>query len=146
MGRLILIISFFLSGITTNAQDTTFPHSKYTPIQGSITDFEVDNIGNIYLVINNEQLKKLDVNGDSIAVYNDVKRYGKISSVDASNPFKVLVFYKESSTIVILDRLLSVKNIVDLRKNHIQQVKAIRLSYDNNIWLYDEAEGKIRKV
>jgi hypothetical protein len=144
MARLILFLSALFLGIIANAQDTSL--QKYIAIQGNFTDFTADNIGNIYLVINNQQLKKLDAKGDSIAVYNDVKRYGNISLVDASNAFKILVFYKATATIVILDRLLSVKNIIELRKSGIQQVRAIRLSYDNNIWLYDEGESKITKI
>lgn len=129
------------------AQDTSFvAPKKYTPLQGNFTNFEVDNVGNIYIVINDQQLKKLNDKGDSVAVYNDVKRYGKIYSVDVSNPFKILVFYKETSTIVVLDRLLSTKNTIDLRRSGIQQVSVVRLSYDNNIWLYDELEARIRKI
>jgi len=147
MGRLICFIFLFFCGFISTAQDTTFVEpGKFISIQGSFTDFTVDNVGNIYLVINHQQLKKLNDQGDSIAVYNDVKRYGKIYSIDAGNPFKILVYYKEALTIVVLDRLLSVKNIIDLRKAGIQQAKAVTLSYDNNIWLYDELDAKIKKI
>ena len=33
-----------------------------------------------------------------------------------------------------------------MRKQGITQVKAIALSYDSNIWVYDEADGKIKKL
>jgi hypothetical protein len=147
MGKLIIFILLLFCCNIISAQDTSFiPPKKYTPIQGSFTDFEVDNVGNIYIVINHQQLKKLNEKGDSVAVYNDVKRYGKISSVDVSNPFKILVFYKDAATIVILDRLLSIKNTIDLRRSGFPQVSAVRLSYDNNIWFYDELEARVRKI
>jgi hypothetical protein len=144
MGRLITIISFLLTCIVSGAQDTGFLKPART-IKGSFSDFSVDNVGNIY-VVNNNTLQKMTSNGDSAAVYNDVKRYGKISGVDAGNPLRILVHYAETSTIVVLDRFLSVRNVIDLRKNNIHQVKAVCLSYDNNIWLYDELNGKIRKI
>ncbi len=147
MGRLISFILLLLCGFNSTAQDTAFHQpNRGIAVQGNFTDFSVDNVGNVYLVINQQQLKKLDSKGDSIAVYNDFKRYGKISSVDVSNPFKILVYYKDALTIVVLDRLLSVKNIIDLRKAGIQQAIAVRLSYDNYIWIYDEVEARIKKI
>jgi WD40 repeat protein len=56
------------------------------------------------------------------------------------------VYYKDFSTIVVLDRLLNVRNTIDLRKQNILQVRAVTASYDNNIWLYDELDNKIKKI
>jgi hypothetical protein len=88
----------------------------------------------------------LNAKGDSIGVYNDVRRFGRIYSIDASNPLKVLVYYKDFSTIVVLDRLLNVRNTIDLRKQNILQVRAVTTSYDNNIWLFDEMDSRIKKI
>jgi hypothetical protein len=66
--------------------------------------------------------------------------------VDVSNPLKILLYYKDFSTIVMLDRFLNIRNIIDLRKQNIFQVKAIGQSYDNKIWLYDELDNKLKKL
>ena len=115
-------------------------------LKGGIKDFTTDNLGNIYLLTATNQIKKVNEKGDSIAVYNDVRRYGKIYSIDATNPLKVLVYYKDFSTIVILDRLLNVRATVDLRRQNILQARAITASYDNNIWVYDELDSKLKKI
>jgi hypothetical protein len=115
-------------------------------IGGEYADFTVDNLGNIFLVDKNNQLKKLGPEGDSIAVYNDVRRFGKLFSIDASNPLKILLFYKEFGTIVVLDRLLNVRTTIDLRKQNIFQAGAICQSYDNGIWVYDEAEARLKRL
>jgi hypothetical protein len=146
MGRLNFIISFLLLSITASAQDTSFRIKLNKPIKGEFRDFTVDNLGNIYLIAITNQVKKLNPNGDSVCVFNDVKRFGKISHVDVTNPLKILVYYKDFSTILILDRFLSVQNTIDLRKQNILQAKAIGLSYDNNIWVFDEMESKIKKI
>lgn len=146
MGRLIVLFISFVICIHVNAQDSTLHFKLQRTITGECSDFTVDELGNIFLVINNTQIKKINRNGDSIAVFGDVKRYGNIHSIDASNPFKVLVFYKSTGTIVILDRLLGVKQVVDLRKQNILQATAIRQSYDNNIWVFDELTSKIKKI
>jgi hypothetical protein len=146
MGKLIASAIFFLSGICLNAQDTAFHIYLQKSFPGNYTDFNVDGAGNIYLVDNESRLKKIDRNGDSVAVFNNIKSYGKIHSVDVTNPLKIVLYYKTISTIVILDRFLSIRQVIDLRKSNMQQAKAVRLSYDNNIWLFDELESKIKKL
>jgi hypothetical protein len=115
-------------------------------IQADIADFTVDNLGNIYLLSKDNQLKKLDANGDSLAVFNDVRRYGKIWSIDATNPLKILVFYREFTTILALDRFLNMVNIIDLRNLGILQARAVGLAYDNNVWVYDELDAKLKRI
>lgn len=136
---------FFLPVSAIKAQaDTSFKLVKV--IQGDIVDFTVDNLDNIYLLNSRNQVKKLNANGDSVAVFNDVRKFGQATLVDVSNPLKVLLYYKDFSTIVILDRFLNIRNSIDLRKQNIFQVKAIGQSYDNKIWLYDEQENKLKKI
>ena len=115
-------------------------------ITGDINDFTVDNSGNIYILSKNNQLKKLDANGDSIAVYNAVNMYGDIYSIDVSNPLKILLYYKDFTTIVEVDRLLRTLATIDLRSQGIFQVRAVGLAYDNNIWIYDELEAKLKRI
>lgn len=115
-------------------------------IPGAITDFTTDNLGNIYLLNQDNQLKKLSANGDSLAVFNDVRRYGKIWSIDATNPLKLLVYYREFTMVIELDRFLNIVNTIDLRRLDILQAKAVGLSYDNNVWVYDELDAKLKRI
>jgi len=128
-----------------NAQaDSSFRSVR--AVQGDVIAFTVDNLDNIYLLSSTNQVKKLNEKGDSVAVFNDVKKYGKATLIDVSNPLKVLVYYRDFATIVVLDRLLTIRNTIDLRKQNILQVRAIGQSYDNKIWLYDELENKLKKI
>lgn len=126
--------------------DSTLKVSMPSIIASNVLDFTTDNLNNIYIVTPSNQIKKLNEKGDSIGVYNDVKRYGRISSLDASNPLKLLVYYLDFSTIVVLDRFLNKRNTIDLRRLNMMQVKVITSSYDNNYWVYDELENKLRKI
>jgi hypothetical protein len=145
--RVFTITSFlFLSAFAYAQKDSALNLQLQQKYTGFITDFTTDNLGNIYILTATNQLKKITEKGDSLAVYNDVRRYGKIFSIDASNPLKVLVYYKDYATIVVLDRLLNVRNTIDLRKQNILQVTAVTPSYDNNIWLFDELDNKIKKI
>ncbi len=143
---ILLFICLNVSALHSNAQpDTNFIPGKTIP--GDFSYFTVDNLDNIYLVNNNSnQLKKLNANGDSAGVFNNVRKYGKLFSIDATNPLKLLLFYKNFATIVVLDRFLNVRNTINLGKKNIFKVKAITSSYDNNIWLFDEGDSRLKKI
>jgi len=147
----IAILSFFLcfgpyAGAQQEARDVAGPFSLTRTLSADIVDFTVDNLGNIYVLNKDNQLKKLSPHGDSLAVFNDVRRYGKITSVDVTNPLKILVYYGEFSTIIELDRFLNIVNTIDLRKLNILQARAVALAYDNNIWVFDELEATLKRV
>ncbi|MEP7373624.1 MAG: hypothetical protein ABI675_09575 [Chitinophagaceae bacterium] len=144
MKKLFVILLLFACTTTTAQTDTSFQFVK--TIKGDIVSFSVDNLDNIYLLSSTNQIKKLNANGDSVAIFNDVKKFGQASLIDVSNPLKVLLYYRDFATIVVLDRFLNVRNIIDLRKQDILQARAIGQSYDNKIWLYDEVENKLKKI
>jgi hypothetical protein len=142
---LLVWMAFLLAVYPCQAQkDKEFLLVK--TIQADIADFTVDNLGNIYLLSPENQLKKLSPEGDSLAVFNEVRRYGKIYSMDVTNPLKILLYYKEFETIVVVDRFLNIINTIDLRNLNIFQAKAIGLAYDNNVWVYDELEAKLKRI
>lgn len=135
---------FLLSVHSIGQRDTSFKLVK--TIRGDIKAFTVDNLDNIYLLSSTNQVKKLNSNGDSVAVFNAVRKYGQATLIDVSNPLKVLLYYRDFGTIVMLDRFLNIVNTIDLRKQNILQVRAIGQSYDNKVWVYDEMDNKLKKV
>jgi hypothetical protein len=148
MGRIILICLFFIVASTSlhAGNDTTLHLINQKTITGNYTNFYTDNFGNVFLVSQNNQIKKLNQDLDSVAVFNDVRRYGNIYSLDASNPLKIVVYYRDFTTVLVLDRFLKVRNTLDLRKYGILQAKAIAQSYDNNYWVFDELDNTLKKI
>jgi len=144
MTKLTGILLLFLYTSTVAQTDSSFQLIK--TVKGDIVAFTVDNLDNIYLLNSSNQVKKLNSNGDSVAIFNDVKKFGQASLIDVSNPLKVLLYYRDFATIVVLDRFLNVRNTIDLRKQNILQARAVGQSYDNKIWLYDELENKLKKI
>ena len=156
----VLFLFLFVNGITLHAQTRTDfdstnvqgTHSNsaftyVTAIPGSFTSMDIDILGNIYLITEKTNtLKKIKSNGDSIAIFNDVKKYGNPSLIDVSNPLKTLVYYQNFTTVVILDRVLSLRNSINFRKENIFKVRTLTTSYDNNIRIYDEQDAKLKKI
>lgn len=147
----ILLTGFVLCGHAqpdtgmqqNSAADLSFPVRLYT---GKAKLFTADNLGNIYVLTQAGQLIKYDSQGDSLNVFNDIRRYGTLYSMDATNPMKVLLYYRDFSALVMLDRFLNRVNTIDLRKAGIFQAKAIGLAYDNNVWVFDEQSAKLKKI
>lgn len=141
---------FFLLTLATSfnkasaQDDSLFRFLK--KIEFPISSFTVDNLGELYIINTDNQLKKYNEKGDSIGVFNQVTKYGNLSYVEAKNPWKAILFYKDYSIIVLLDKYLNVLTSINLRKKNIFQVEAVTTSYDNNIWLYDEQENKLKKI
>lgn len=143
--RLLLIgitISFFQSAFAQRDSAFHFINRFDYPV----SSFTVDNLGALYLITPDNQLKKYNESGDSVGVFNQVTKYGKLTYVDAQNPWKTLLFYQNFSTIVLLDKYLNVVTSINLRKQNIFRVQAVTSSYDNNIWLYDEQDNKLKKI
>ncbi|HRN92759.1 MAG TPA: hypothetical protein PLE75_07620 [Ferruginibacter sp.] len=123
--------------------DTAF--QQVLQIPGNFSRMEVDALGHIYLL---EQglLKKYTATGDSLSVYNDVRRFGNPTIMDVSNPLKTLLFFKNFTTVVVLDRMLSQRATLNLRKMQIFAARSACISYDNEIWVLDEQDFKLKKI
>ena len=72
-----------------SAQQTPSAFTLTLALSQDIVDFTVDNLGNIYVLNSDNQLKKLGPRGDSLAVFNDVRRYGKIATIDAKGDHRM---------------------------------------------------------
>ncbi len=123
--------------------DTAFQQILHIP--GNFSRMEVDALGHIYL-LEKGLLKKYTAAGDSLSVYNDVRRYGNPTIMDVSNPLKTLLFFKNFTTVVVLDRMLSQRATLNLRKMQIFAARSACISYDNEIWVLDEQDFKLKKI
>jgi hypothetical protein len=96
-----------------------------------------DNLGNIYIV-NNDLLEKYDGEGMLVKTYSN-KSFGKITSVDASNSMKVLLFFKDFSRIVFLDNALSpIGDPVNLQDLGYTSVPLACTSNKGGIWIFNQ--------
>ena len=104
---------------------------------------QTDILGNIYS-INKFVLQKKDSIENKIFCYENFN-LGEISSVDISNSFHLLVFYKDFNTCIILDNKLSEIKQINFNKYNIK-ANVICMSEDNNIWVYDNFTENIIKL
>lgn len=144
MKAILTILLFFIFVDGARAQkDSLLLIRSY---RGDIAAAAMDHLENLYIISSKGQVKKFNAAGDSAGVYNQVKNYGQLFSIDVSNPLKLLLFYKDFSTVVVLDRFLANVAVIDLRRHGILQPGAVGLSYDNNIWVFDEYDNRLKRI
>jgi hypothetical protein len=152
-GLTLLISSLFifsaLSGKSYYLDDhDTIP---YLPIEEKITiagkySFSTtDRIGNIYAISTSGRFIKYGPNGDSLAAYNEVVRFGKPWYADVSNPFKVFLVYQRVPALILLDRQLNFQGNINFQQKGLTNVSSLSSSYDNRIWLFDQQQFVLRK-
>ena len=144
--RYFLIILSCLVSAFAAAQITDSSFSLVKTYKGDVAGAALDKLDNLYIIYSNGQIKKFGAKGDSVGVFNGIRNYGKLHTVDVSNPLKPLLFYKDFSNVVVLDRFLANRASINLRQYNILPPSAIGLSYDNNIWVFDQYDYKLKKV
>jgi hypothetical protein len=111
-------------------------------INGSVSFMTSDNLGNLYLVVNNE-LRKYDSDGTLLKTYSD-KAHGSIAFVDVADPLSILLHYKDFRQVLFLDNMLSVKGSAVMLDNlGVLQPTLVCGSYESGFWIYDEQEFQL---
>jgi hypothetical protein len=104
------------------------------PLNGG--GFTTDNLQNVY-VYHRSTIKEYSSGGKLLYTYSD-KSYGDITEVDANNPLKLMVFYKDFPQIVFLDNTLSQNgNAVNPSDLGFPLTSMACVSHDNGLWFYD---------
>ena len=104
-----------------------------------------DRLGNLYLS-NDNFLWRYDNNGDSIGAFNS-KRYGEITFVDVTDPYQILVFFKDYNQVLYLDNYLTVNgDATDLQSLGYDQVSMVCQSREKGIWIFDQIKQKAYRL
>ncbi|KAA5533424.1 hypothetical protein F0919_12850 [Taibaiella lutea] len=134
-----LLLFFFFQDINAFAQNLL----KSIPTEEA-RFITTDELGNVYLVREDNALIRYNNNGDSTGNFRSIQN-GELKSIDASNPLRILLYYSNASKILLLDRMLSVKNELDLKKLQIFNAPVVAMSTDGKIWVYDYVNARLKK-
>ncbi len=117
-----------------HAQPSTYPLIKQ--LEQKSVFIESDLFGNIYLSDGNV-IYKFNEYFQAQQSYSDFFS-GKIQSVDATNPMKILVFSKDFMRLTFLNNQMAKQNNPYLLTDwNILLPTAACTSYDNGFWIYD---------
>lgn len=98
-----------------------------------------DRLGDIYAV-QGDLITKYKEDGKLYRIFSN-KQLGRITRMDAGNPLKIIVFYRDLSRVVFLDNTLSeTGEAIRLETMEADQTAMVCWSYDNGIWLFDPVQ------
>jgi hypothetical protein len=106
--------------------------------------FTVDNLGFIYVVKADNSIEKWSEGGQLVNQANN-KIYGKLFSIDVSNPFEIYLYYKDVNKIIFTDNQLTIRGTIDLNGAEQIQASAIARSFDNGFWAFDLSDLNLKK-
>lgn len=107
--------------------------------------FTTDYLGNIYAA-KGDELIKFNISGEKLRIYSN-KKLGNIFSVDASNPLRILVYYKDFSCLVILDSQLSPNGDgVHLEEFNLEQTDLACTSFNNGVWVFNRQNMELVRL
>jgi hypothetical protein len=103
---------------------------------------EIDGFGNMY-VITDHEIVKYSATGNLQKKFS-TKRYGTIEFVDAMNPLKVLVYYKDFQQLIFLDsQMTESSNMISLETLGYEQASLVCSSSNNSFWIYDKQNNEL---
>lgn len=141
MRYLVFILSFSIYSSLLATESNNKTDSVNVPPGSMMT---TDNLGFVYIVTPTNDIIKYNSSGLKLATAN-FKVLGNVTSIDASNPFEIYVFYRDQNKLVFLDNLLNIRGECDLESIEVSQIACLSRSSDNQIWLFDMADLKLKK-
>jgi len=134
-----------MSCVAKNQPAIQYQARDYFILMNAIQLMEMDHLGNIYIADEKNRVNKFDSTG--LLQYNVVNNsLGDIHSMDVGNPFKIMLFYRDQQTILLLDNTLSEIQRFRLANWQLQDVTAACLSPDNALWLFDGTKNTLIKM
>lgn len=139
MKKITVLFLFF--GVGLMAQNQQIKGIQTTTINIEADTFiGYDVFGALYFIKNNV----LNKNKEALNWQYKNLGLGKISKVDLQNPLKIVLFYENFNTVVVLDNQLNETQQTNLSKNEVPIVaSAVGLAFGNRLWIYNSLSQQI---
>lgn len=105
---------------------------------------EVDNLGRIYVLDDKNRI--INYKPDLTEQYRFANtRSGQVSTLDVTNPLKVVAFYDDFNQVKVLDNTLSIINELNLA-DKFADISACGVTNDGHLWVFDPVQFKLIKI
>lgn len=111
----------------------------------NIVDFSLDGFDNLYLAKKNSEFLKINSEGKTLRV-NSRKDLGVPTSINAENPLRILLFYREQGWLIVADNQLAFQFEIDLKQIGFTDPTLTVNSFDGGIWIFDRGNGTLNKI
>lgn len=140
MKKLVLLL-FIASFSVVSSQNQKLTSLKIDSIRFDGDAFlGYDSFGFYYTIKNNVFSK---INTRDTLEYKNIS-LGKITKVDLQNPLKIVLFYENFNTVIILDNQLNETQKINFSKREIPIVAtAIGIASQNQLWIYNSMNQQL---
>ena len=141
MYKKIMLLFFILKTATIFSQEMRI-EAKQNSIEKTAMDVFVgyDGMGNLYFIKNNVLHKK---NNQELWQYKNVS-LGEITKIDFQNQLKIMLFYENFNTVILLDNQLNETQKINFSENEIPIVAtATGTASQNRLWIYNSLTQEI---
>lgn len=130
--KAIAVCFLFLIGFSNQAQNISAKLESKTPLE-NVEFIGVDKYGDTYTEHKNIFYKT----GEKSYQFSDIQ-LGKLTSVDILNPLKIVLFYKDMNTVVLLDDKLNEINRINFNTlSNFRTVGFATKANQNNLWIFN---------
>ena len=137
----ILFLFFIVCSFSVFAQNQKLSVTSVSHFKIDVDEFlGYDSFGYSYQIKNNVFSK---TKGTEVFEYKNVS-LGNITKVDLQNPLKLLLYYDDFNTVLLLDNQLNKITEINFSQNAIPIVAdAIGMSTQNQLWVYNALNQQI---
>ena len=123
-------------------QNDGYMLSKEVRISSPAKVLLTDPLGNIYLLTGTKLIKR-DASTQEQLEYSNLA-LGEITSVDVSDPFKILLFYQRQNQVIFLNnKLAPIGSPVKLDDLGHEDVELVCSSGREGFWIYERMQGQL---
>ena len=135
--QLFGFLLFFICSAQGQIKNASLVSSQ--SISGS-TFIGIDVLSNLYYIENNVFFKK---NKSQLWQYKNLS-LGKITKIDLQNPLKIILFYEDFNSVILLDNQLNeIQKINFSNENSSIIAAAIGIASQNKLWVFDTLSQKL---
>jgi len=135
---IIYLIISILHVIPCLAQQDSIKFKYITSFEIESNNFITDEYGSIY-VINNNELKKYNSEGLFLNSFSTANNYN-ITSIDVSNPIKIIIFTQENCNVIFLNQTLNIIKTIILYDYNIYSPQLVCNSFRDGFYVYDNTD------
>lgn len=140
--RLCLLVIPVTHALSSLSQITYYTLEAIDSIPVVAESITTDPLGNLY-IIHDGEIKKYSNEGKWLAQYRN-SHYGNIAFADASDPLRVLVYYRDFNTVVFLDKFLAeLRSPFSLDDLGMPQAHLVCTSSLGGFWIFHAFERKL---
>jgi len=127
------------------AQDQPGLYRLLYTFPSPVSYFTTDKLQHLYAVTPDNQVLKYGPDGQLLFEYNN-NTLGRLTHIDATNPFNLLLYYPDFQTVLTLDRTMNKIDEFNLWNLAAIEVGPVAMAADNGLWVFDNGAFRLLNV